>query len=80
MIAEHTKMLRQERKLPTVQTLSDKMTRLTNRRAQNTKLLLNELQSGDKEKNVTFAGNNNNHMPKATSSEGKDIHTINSNL
>lgn len=71
MLAERTKMLSQERsKLPSVQSLSDKMSRLTNRKLHNPKLLLTELTTGDK--NMTFSSSNNNHSTtKATSSEGK---------
>lgn len=75
MIAERTKMSGHSR-LPSVQTLTDKMSRLTNRRAHNPKLLLNELTTGDR--NVTFSGKTNNHSTsttKAASSEGKDWHS-----
>lgn len=72
MLGERTKMLSQERsKLASVQSLTDKMSRLTNRKLHNPKLLLNEL-TGDK--NVTFSSSSNNHSTstaKATSSEGK---------
>lgn len=66
MIHERTKMLSQERAKVL---LTDKMSRLTNRKAHNPKLLLNEL-TGDK--NVTFSGSNNHSTSttKATSSEG----------
>jgi hypothetical protein len=65
MIAERTKALHQERsKLPSVQALTDKMSRLTNRKPHNPKLLLNELTS-DK--------SNNHSAAKATSSEGKKV-------
>lgn len=60
-------------KLPSVQMLTDKMSRLTNRKTHNPKLLLNELTSGDK--NVTFSGKTNNHSTsttRAASSEGKN--------
>lgn len=67
MIAERTKALHQERsKLPSVQALTDKMSRLTNRKANNPKLLLNELTS-DK----TVSNNHSAATAKATSSEGK---------
>lgn len=72
MIAEHRKMLSQERrKLPSVQSLTDKMGRLTHRKAVSSKPMLNELTTGDK--NVTFSGSNNHSTSttKATSSEGK---------
>lgn len=70
MLAERTKMLSQDRsKLPSVFALTDKMSRLTNRKAHNPKLLLNELTTGDR--NVTFSANNNHSTTKATSSEGK---------
>lgn len=71
MIAEHKKALTQERsRLPSVQTLTDKMSRLTNRKAHNPKLLLNELNS---DRNVTFSNNHSAATAKPTSSsEGKD--------
>lgn len=62
-------MLNQDRsKAPTVQSLTDKMSRLTHRKPLNSKLLLNELTTGDR--NVTFS-NNNHSTNKPTSSEGK---------
>lgn len=70
MIAEHKKMMHQER--VKLSSLTDKMSRLTNRKTpQNPKLLLNELTTGDK--NVTFSGKtiNNHSTTKTTSSEGK---------
>lgn len=70
MIAEHTKALNQGRsRIPSVQTLTDKMSRLTNRKAHNPKLLLNELNS---DKNVTFSNNHSAVTAKPTSSEGKE--------
>lgn len=73
MIAERRKLLAQERsKLPSVQSLTDKMSRLTNRKPHNQKLLLNELSTGDK--NVTFSSNNHS-TSKASSSEGKAFKT-----
>jgi hypothetical protein len=67
MLSERTKAERAAR-LPSVQSLTDKMSRLTNRKAHNNpKLLLNEL-TGDR--NVTFS--NNHSTAKATSSEGKE--------
>lgn len=74
MLAERSKMLSQERsKLPTVQSLTDKMSRLTNRKLHNPKLLLNELTTGDK--NVTFNHNHSTSTARATSSEGKKAFT-----
>ena len=72
MLTERTKMLSQERsKLASVQSLTDKMSRLTNRKLHNPKLLLNELTTSDK--NVTFSNNNHStSTTKATSSEGKN--------
>lgn len=70
MLTERTKMMSQDRsKLSSVLALTDKMSRLTNRKAHNPKLLLNELTTGDR--NVTFSSNNNHSTTKATSSEGK---------
>lgn len=64
MLTERTKMMIQERsKAPTVQSLTDKMSRLTHRKPHNSKLLLNELTS---DTNVT----NNNHSTTRPS-EGK---------
>lgn len=79
MIAEQAKVLSQERsKLPSVQSMTDKMSRLTNRKPHNPKLLLNELTSGDR--NVTFSGSHNNHSTaKPTSSEGKGMGDRNHN-
>lgn len=73
MIAKQAQLLSQERsKLPSVQSMTDKMSRLTNRKPHNPKLLLNELTSGDR--NVTFSGSHNNHSTaKPTSSEGKGM-------
>lgn len=75
MLAERTKMLSQERsKLASVQSLTEKMSRLTNRKLHNPKLLLNELTTSDK--NVTFSNNNHStSTTKATSSEGKNAST-----
>lgn len=79
MLNERTKLINQERSRLAAQALADKMSRLTHRKPQNPKQLLNELTTGDK--NVTFKSNNHS-TAKATSSEGKiddiivpDIHT-----
>lgn len=79
MLNERTKQINQERSRLAAQALADKMSRLTHRKPQNPKQLLNELTTGDK--NVTFKSNNHS-TAKATSSEGKndikvipDIHT-----
>lgn len=66
MLAEHTKIERA--RVASVQALTDKMSRMTHRKPQNPKLLLNELTTGDK--TVTFRSNNHS-TTKATSSEGK---------
>jgi len=78
MIAERTKALAKERttRVPSVQQISDKMSRLINRRPHtNPKQLLNELTSagGSGEKAVTFntSSNNNHSTSTKPSSEGK---------
>lgn len=78
MIAERTKLLNQERRkvAANVQSVTDKMNRLTNRKNSLQKpYLVNEYAcSGDKgEKVVTFNNtkNSNHSTSKTTSSEGK---------
>lgn len=69
MLTERTKMLNQERsKPPTVRSLTDKMSLLTHRKPNNSKLLLNELTTGDK--TATFSSNNHS-TSRPASSEGK---------
>lgn len=71
MLAERTKVVNLDRtRIPSVQSLTDKMSRLTNRKAHNPKLLLNELSS---DRNVTFSNNHSASTAKATSSEGKKL-------
>jgi len=84
MIAEHTKLLNQERRkvAANVQSVTDKMNRLTNRKSSLQKpYLVNEYACSDKgEKVVTFNNtkNSNHSTSKTTSSEGKRTHsTIN---
>jgi hypothetical protein len=83
MIAEHTKLLNQERRkvAANVQSVTDKMNRLTNRKSslQVKPYLVNEYAScSDKgEKVVTFNNtkNSNHSTSKTTSSEGKRTHS-----
>lgn len=86
MIAEHTKLLNQERRrAASVQSVTDKMNRLTHRKSSLQKPYLVNEYSDKGEKVVTFnnSNNNTNHSTsknKITSSnEGKKKHNNNNN-
>lgn len=79
MIAEHTKLLNQEsrrRAAPNVQSITDKMSRLTNRKVtlQKPKMMVNEYGSSNNNANSGDKGVVNNHSKNKSSTtvaEGK---------